>query len=71
MNFALIYENENGKIVMLPKSDYQIQKIDGLEQVVADAQRVRYVNVAGQKTLTKHPSHGNRTGRKAQASAFS
>ena len=57
MNFVLIYESPNGKVIMTSKnmSEYEVVWIDGLEQVIAESQTKRYVRVPGQKTLYKNP----------------
>ena len=56
MKFYIGYENEIGKIEMGTKPPYIIREITGLEQVAAEKQSIRYVGVAGEKTLDKTPN---------------
>lgn len=59
MSFALHYESKNGKIIMTPKSEYQVMNMTGLEQVIAEPQVKRFAGVPGQKTIQKTPEPRN------------
>ena len=56
MRFYIGYENDIGKIEMGTKPPYIIREIEGLEQVNASRKAIRYVGVAGEKTLEKSPN---------------
>lgn len=55
MSFLLSYENDLGKITMSKAHQYQVQEMNGLEQVIAVSQSIKYIKTPGQKTLSKTP----------------
>ena len=55
MNFYIGYESGNGKIEMGANTPYLVRDIQGLEQVQAEKQSIRYVGIAGEKTIIKTP----------------